>query len=145
EVEAAYFAAREAYLAAAQDPTNEELREGIAETYTGANLELTLKQLDELATTASFAEVDPDSPPSALFLEGPVLVESDAALADMVICEVNSERYLQRPAGAAEPVVIRDEPVVVRVFVRLEFVDGAWKSQSGDVLARVSTEDECFP
>ncbi|MEO1058234.1 MAG: hypothetical protein AAFY28_15090, partial [Actinomycetota bacterium] len=90
DVEAAYFAAREAYLAAAQDPANEELRQGIADTYTGANLELTTNQLDDFAESGTYAEVDPDDAPFAVNLEGPVRLESDPPLADLVVCEVNS-------------------------------------------------------
>ncbi|MEO1055872.1 MAG: hypothetical protein AAFY28_03065, partial [Actinomycetota bacterium] len=64
---------------------------------------------------------------------------------DLAHDEVNSERYLQSSTDGADEIVVRGDPVIVRVLVRMELVDDLWKSQSGEILARLSSADECVP
>ncbi|MEM8620190.1 MAG: hypothetical protein AAGF73_10745 [Actinomycetota bacterium] len=145
DVEAAYFAAREAYLAAAQDPTNEDLREGIADTYTGANLELANQLLDELAESATVAVVDPENAPFAVLLAGPVINSEDPTFAELVVCEINSEIYVPVDGITGSDPGLATNGSIIRLFVRFQLVDGSWLSRSGDVLAEIASADECVP
>ncbi len=145
DVEAAYFAAREAYLAAVQDPTNQDLREVALDLYAGLNRDQLVETLDEFESDGIRAVIDPDNPPIAIVLAGPELQSQDPNLADLVVCEVNSERYIAVAEGVGTSIAIREEAVIGRVLVRFVFDDGRWKSSEGEVLARLESVNECQP
>jgi hypothetical protein len=142
--EAAYIAAWEAYHAAILDPANPELREAIRRTYTGANLEGVLETLDGFVASGIVARANAIVPSEVSIQSAakPIPGEDDGA--DLIACERNSESYFEvRAAPNGEEALLRDEIVVLQVLVRIKYVAGRWRSESGETLSRLSGDVEC--
>ncbi len=145
-VEQAYFDAHAAYLAAARDPSNPELRAAIEGLFVGANLDLAISQLDGFLDSNYAARADEANPSRTEILAGPALVPGRSDLTELVVCEIDTERYFE--IGAAPDggdALVTDEIVVTRLLVRYELVGTSWKSSSGEVLAKLNTAEECSP
>ena len=144
-VEQAYFDARAAFQSAIQDPTNDELRSEIDRLFTGANLEQAVETLDSMAANGVEARPHPTEPAQAIVLAEPVISPEDPSIADIVVCEQNSEQFFDIDESTVNDVLIRDEIIVGRTRVRFAAIDGQWKSSSGEVLARLGSFEQCVP
>jgi len=142
--EQAYLDAFDAYIAAARDPSNPELRAEVERLYTGPNLESTVSRLDRFVQRGITSQEQPGSPSFAVVQEGPSFSESDDELIELIACEVDAERLVE--IGAAPDggdALVSDEVVVERILVRSRLIDGVWKSESGELLDELSSPDEC--
>lgn len=142
--EQAYLDAFDAYIAAARDPSNPELRAEIERLYTGPNLESTVSRLDRFVERGITSREQPGSPSFAVVQEGPSFSESGDELIELIACEVDAERLVE--IGAAPDggdALVSDEVVVERILVRSRLIDGVWKSESGELLDDLSSPDEC--
>jgi hypothetical protein len=143
--EQAYLDAFDAYIAAARDPANPDLRAEIERLYTGPNLEFTISQLDGFVEQNWVARPAED-PSRAVVLTSPVFLPDRTDIAELVTCELDSEIFVE-PGAAPDgsDALVSDEVVVRRGLTRLELVDGQWKSRSGEVLAELQSFEECDP
>ena len=143
-VEQAYLDSHAAYLAAARDPSNPELRAEVDRLYTGPNLERTTDLLDSFVARNYVARPDPEDPSRTEILAPAQLVDSSGALADLVVCEVNTEQFYETDAAPdGGDALVTDEMTVRRLIVLFEFVDGRWVSRSGERLADLSDPEDC--
>ncbi len=143
-VEQAYFDAHAAYLAAARDPSNPELRAEIERLYTGPNLQRTTELLDSFMDRNYVARPNPSDPSSSQVLAPAQLVDESGARADIVVCEVNTEAFYE-VGGAPDggDALVTDEITVRRLIILFELSDGQWQSRSGERLADLSDPAEC--
>jgi hypothetical protein len=143
--EQAYLDAFDAYIAAARDPSNPELRAEIERLYTGPNLEFTMSQLDGFVEQNWVAR-PADDPSRTIILLSPQFLPDRTDFVELVACEVDSEIFVEvggAPDGSDS--LVSDEVVVRRGLTRLELLDGQWKSRSGEVLAELATPEDCAP
>jgi hypothetical protein len=143
--EQAYLDAFDAYIAAARDPANPDLRAEIERLYTGPNLEFTISQLDGFVEQNWVARPG-DEPSRTMILLPPRFIPDRPEFVELVSCPIDTERFVE--VGAApdgSDALVTDEVTVRRTLVRLRFVDGGWKSDSGEVLAELNSPDECVP
>jgi hypothetical protein len=65
---------------------------------------------------------------------------------ELVNCEIDSEVFVE-PGGAPDgsDALVSDDIVIRRGLTRLELVNGQWKSRSGEVLAELTSADDCEP
>ena len=145
EAEQAYLDAFDAYIAAARDPANPELRADIERLYTGPNLEFTISQLDSFVEQNWVAR--PAKEPSrTVVVRPPQFLPDRTDVVELVVCEIDSEMFVE--VGAApdgSDSLVTDEVTVGRLLLRFIDVDGQWKSDSGELLTELSTPDECEP
>jgi hypothetical protein len=141
--EQAYLEAFDAYIAAARDPANPELRAEIERLYTGPSLELTVRQLDGFVREGWVARSS-DEPSRTTILLSPQFLPNRVDIAELVVCEVDSERFFEI-AGAPDgtDALVTDEMTVGRFLLRLRLVEGQWKADSGEVLAELASPEEC--
>jgi hypothetical protein len=141
--EQAYLDAFDAYIAAARDPANPELRAEIERLYTGPNLELTTQLLDNLVRQNRISR--PASDPSrTVIVAAPAFLPDRTDFAELVVCEVDTERYVEiggAPDGS--DALVTDAVTITRLLVRFENLGGEWKSNSGEVLAVLSASEDC--
>ncbi len=143
--EQAYLDAFDAYIAAARDPADPDLRADIERLYTGPNLEFTIDQLDSFVEQNWVARPG-EEPSRTIILLPPQYLPDRVDVVELVACEVDSEVFVEvggAPDGS--DALVNDETVVRRGLTRLELIDGRWKSRSGEVLAELLTPDECIP
>ena len=143
--EQAYLDAFDAYIAAARDPANPDLRAEIERLYTGPNLEFTISQLDSFVEQNWVAR-PAEEPSRTIILATPQFVPGRTDFVELVACEVNSEIFVEvggAPDGS--DALVTDELTVGRLVVRLQRVDGQWKTDSGETVAELSSPDECVP
>jgi hypothetical protein len=143
--EQAYLEAFDAYIAAARDPANPELRAEIERLYTGPNLEFTISQLDGFVREGWVAR-QADQQSKAIILTSPQFLPERTDFVELVSCEVNAERFVE--VGAApdgSDALVTDEVTVVRGLIRLELIDDQWKARSGETLAELASPEECEP
>jgi hypothetical protein len=143
--EQAYIAAWEAYHAAILDPSDPDLRAEVERTYMGGNLEIAVTALDGFVEADYVARANPDVPASVVIVKSALFVPGETDRAELIACEVNSEAYFE--AGSAPDggdALVRDEAVVLQLLVRIKLTDGVWKSESGEVLSRLSGDVECL-
>ena len=143
--EQAYLDAFDAYIAAARDPSNPELRAEIDRLYTGPNLEFTISQLDGFVRQNWVARPAED-PSMAMILLSPQYLPDRTDIVELVSCEINTERFVE--VGAApdgSDALVTDEVKVVRGLIRLELIDGQWKARSGETLAELDAPEDCEP
>jgi hypothetical protein len=143
--EQAYLDAFDAYIAAARDPSNPDLREEIERLYTGPNLEFTIDQLDGFVQQNWIARPG-EEPSRTEILAGPQFLSDRSDFIELVACEINTEVFVE--IGAApdgSDALVTDEVTVRRGLVRLRSIDGAWKADSGETLAELATPAECEP
>ncbi len=143
--EQAYLDAFDAYIAAARDPSNPDLRAAIERLYTGPNLEFTISQLDGFVEENWVARPGND-PSRTMILRTSRFVPDRTDFIELVSCEVNSEVFVEiggAPDGS--DALVTDEVTVGRLVVRLRQVDGLWKVDSGETIAELATPDECVP
>ena len=143
--EQAYLDAFDAYIAAARDPSNPGLRAEIERLHTGPNLEFTLSQLDGFVREGWVARAA-DPPSSTTILAAPQFLPDRTDFVELVACTVDTERFVE-PGGAPDgtDALVTDEVTVRRVLVRLLLIDGQWRSDSGEILAELSSPEECEP
>jgi hypothetical protein len=143
--EQAYLDAFDAYIAAARDPANPDLRADIERLYTGPSLEFTMSQLDSFVERNWVAR-EGDEPSRTELLLPPQFLPDRADIVELVACEVNTERFVE-VGGAPDgtDALVNDEVTVRRELVRLEFVDGQWRSRSGETLTELATSEDCAP
>jgi hypothetical protein len=142
--EQAYIESWEAYHAAILDPSDPELRAEVERTYMGGNLEVAVMALDGFVEADYVARVNPDVPAQVSLLNPAMFVPGETDLVDLIACEINSEWYYEvgaRPDGG--DALVRDEVVAVRLLVRIRWANGAWKSESGEVVASDAGDEEC--
>jgi len=141
--EQAYLDAFDASIAAGRDPANPELRAEIKRLFTGPNLELATQLLDNLVEQGRVAK--PASDPSrTVILVSPKFLPDRTDFAELVVCEIDTERYVElggAPDGS--DALVTDEVTVTRLLIRFENLDGEWKSNSGEILAELSAPKEC--
>ena len=143
-IEQAYFDALDAYDRAIQNPADSVSRERLRQSYVDPNLGSILATLDRLVEEGAVAQLNLDLPNAATILEGPVLLPDNPNRADLVVCEVRTDRYVKPGAGpGGVDVLVSDEIVVARILARMELVDGTWRSRSGERLANLATPDDC--
>ena len=143
--EQAYLDAFDAYIAAARDPSNPALRAEIERLYTGPNLEFTISQLDGFVRQ-NLRALPADERSRAMILQTARFVPDRADFIELVSCEVNSEIFVElggAPDGS--DALVTDEVTVGRLVVRLQQVDGLWKSDSGETIAELASPEECVP
>jgi len=143
--EQAYLDAFDAYIAAARDPSNPELRAEIDRLYTGPSLEFTISQLDGFVEQNWVARAA-DEPSRTTVLQAARFVPDRTDFIELVSCEVNSEIFVEvggAPDGS--DALVTDEVSVGRLVVRLRQVDGLWKVDSGDTIAELRSPEECVP
>jgi hypothetical protein len=143
--EQAYLDAFDAYIAAARDPANPDLRAEIERLYTGPSLEFTISQLDGFVREGWVARPG-DEPSRVIILLSPQFVPERSDFVELVACTVDGERFVE--VGAApdgSDALVSDEVAVNRLLVRLRSVDGSWRADSGETLAELSSPDECEP
>jgi hypothetical protein len=143
--EQAYIAAWEAYHAAILDPSDPELRAEVERTNTGLNLEAAISTLDGFVEENYVARAHLDQPAEVSVLTAAMPVPGELNLVDLIACEVNSESYFE--VGSAPDggdALVRDEVVVLRLLVRIRFVDGKWKTESGEILSRRTGDVGCL-
>ena len=141
-VKQAYLDLDAAYLAAAGDPANRELREAYRAAYAPDSFEGQASFLDELLTNGTRLRINPDVPRSVSF-PSPIDPLSASEIA-IEICEVDSD-VIYMPATDTQPEVIIDDRVVTRL-ARSVFVQRAerWVLESGELLDRwEGHEDSC--
>ena len=143
--EQAYLDAFDAYIAAARDPSNPALRAEIERLHTGPNLEFTISQLDGFVGEGWVAR-PADPPSSTTILAAPQFLPDRTDLVELVACAVDTEQFVE-PGGAPDgtDALVTDEVTVRRVLVRLLLIDGQWRSDSGEILAELSSPEECEP
>ena len=143
--EQAYLDAFDAYIAAARDPSNPELRAEIDRLYTGPSLEFTISQLDTFVRN-SWVALPTEQPSRTIILVSPQFVPERSDIVELVSCEVNAERIVEvggAPDGS--DALVTDEVTVDRLVVRLRLVDGTWRPNSGEVIAELGSPEECEP
>ena len=143
--EQAYLDAFDAYIAAARDPANPDLRAEIERLYTGPNLEFTISQLDSFVEQNWVAR-PAEEPSRTIILLAPQFLPDRTDVVELVACPVNTERFVE--AGGApdgSDALVTDEVTVRRLLVRLRLIDGQWKSDSGERLAELATPEDCTP
>ena len=143
--EQAYLDAFDAYIAAARDPSDPALRAEIERLYTGPNLEFTISQLDSFVEKNWVAR-PAEEPSRTIILLSPQFLPERTDFVELVACPINSERFVEvggAPDGS--DALVTDEITVRRLLVRLQFIDGQWKSDSGERLAELATPEECTP
>lgn len=143
--EQAYLDAFDAYIAAARDPANPDLRAEIERLYTGPSLEFTLSQLDSFVDNNWVARPG-DEPSRTELLLSPQFLPERADVVELVACEINTERFVEvggAPDGSDS--LVNDEVVVRRELVRLELIDKQWRSRSGETLAELVSPEDCTP
>jgi hypothetical protein len=143
--EQAYIESWEAYHAAILDPSDPDLRAEVERTYMGGNLEVAVTALDGFVEADYVARANPDVPASVVIVESALFVPGETDRAELISCEINSEAYFE--VGSAPDggdALVRDEAVVLQLLVRIKLTDGVWKSESGEVLSRLSGDVECL-
>ena len=143
--EHAYLDAFDAYIAAARDPSNPDLRAEIERLYTGPNLEFTIDQLDGFVEQNWVARPG-EEPSRTEILAGPQFLPYRTDFIELVSCEINGEVFVEvggAPDGSDS--LVTDEVTVGRLIVRLQRVDGLWKSDSGETIAELTSPKECEP
>ena len=143
--EQAYLDAFDAYIAAARDPSNPDLRADIERFYTGPNLEFTIDQLDAFVEQNWVAQPG-EEPSRTIILLSPQFLPDRKDFIELVACEVDGEVFVEvggAPDGS--DALVTDEVTVGRLLLRMAFVEGEWKSDSGETLAELSSPDECAP
>jgi len=143
--EQAYLDAFDAYIAASRDPSNPDLRAEIERLYTGPNLEFTISQLDGFVRQ-NLRALPAEEPSRTLILQTARFVTDRTDFIELVSCEVNSEIFVEvggAPDGS--DALVTDEVTVGRLVVRLQQVDGLWKSDSGETIAELASPEECVP
>ena len=143
--EQAYLDAFDAYIAAARDPSNPALRAEIERLHTGPNLKFTISQLDGFVGEGWVAR-PADPPSSTTILAAPQFLPGRTDFVELVACAVDTEQFVE-PGGAPDgtDALVTDEVTVRRVLVRLLLIDGQWRSDSGEILAELSSPEECEP
>ena len=143
--EQAYLDAFDAYIAAARDPSNPALRAEIERLYTGPNLRSTISQLDSFVEKNWVAR-PAEEPSRTIILLSPQFLPDRTGYVELVACPINTERFVEvggAPDGS--DALVTDEITVRRLLVRLQLIDGQWKSDSGERLAELATPEECTP
>ena len=143
--EQAYLDAFDAYIAAARDPANPDLRAEIERLYTGPNLEFTINQLDSFVEQNWVAR-PAEEPSRTIILLSPQFLPDRTDVVELVACPINTERFVEvggAPDGS--DALVTDEITVRRLLVRLKFIEGQWRSDSGERLADLATPEECDP
>ncbi|MGA9278420.1 hypothetical protein [Ilumatobacter sp.] len=132
EAEAAYLEAFEVGKEVLRNPDDPENVKHLENHFIGANLDVALENLRR-TTEGQFIARENDSNPSvATIVEPAEFVDGDPTLARLTVCEFNSDRIFEvgtAPDGG--DALRRDDPVSILLTVRMEFVDGKWRSQSG--------------
>ena len=120
--EQAYLDAFDAYIAAARDPSDPDLRAEIERFYTGPNLEFTIDQLDGFVEQNWIARPG-EEPSRTEILAGPRSLPNRTDFIELVSCEINSEVFVEvggAPDGSDS--LVTDEVTVGRLIVRLQLV-----------------------
>ena len=86
--EQAYLDAFDAYIAAARDPSNPDLRAEIERLYTGPNLEFTISQLDGFVEQNWVAQPG-EEPSRTLILLSPQFLPDRTDVVELVACPMN--------------------------------------------------------
>ena len=143
--EQAYLDAFDAYIAAARDPSNPDLRAEIERFHTGPNLEFTIDQLDGFVEQNWIARPG-EEPSRTIILLPPQFLPDRTDFVELVACEIDGEVFVE-PGAAPDgsDALVSDEVTVGRLLLRMAVVDGQWKSDSGETLAELSSPDECAP
>jgi len=143
--EQAYLDAFDAYIAAARDPANPDLRANIEALYTGPNLEFTISQLDSFVEQNWVARPG-EEPSRTMILESPQFLPDRVDRVELVACPINSEIIVETGAAPdGSDALVTDRTTVRRGLIRLSLVDGKWKSESGEMLAELTDPEECVP
>ncbi len=145
--EEAYLDAFDAYIAAARDPSNPDLRAEIERLYTGPSLEFTISQLDGFVREGWVARPGNEQEPSrAIILQDSSFFPDRPDIAELVSCEINSDVFVE-PGAAPDgsDALVNDEMTVDRALIRLEYIDGLWRVRSGETLANLSAPEDCVP
>ena len=143
--EQAYLDAFDAYIAAARDPANPDLRAEIERLYTGPSLEFTISQLDGFVREG-WAARPADEASNVIILLSPQFIPERSDFVELVACTFNSERFVEvggAPDGSDS--LVTDEVAINRLLVRLKLVDGTWRADSGETLAELSSAEQCAP
>jgi hypothetical protein len=143
--EQAYLEAFDAYIAAARDPTNPELRAEIERLYTGPNLEFTISQLDGFVREGWVARAA-DQPSRTMVVVSPQFLPDRTDVVELIVCEIDSEVFVE--VGAAPDgtnALVTDQTTAGRLLLRFVDIDGQWKSDSGELLTELRTPEECAP
>jgi hypothetical protein len=144
EAEAAYLEAFKIGKEALRNPLNPANEERIKERFTDANLALVLENL-RLTIDGNYISRENETNPSFAVIVKPAefIDPADPTLAIVEVCEFNSDKLYE--VGAApdgSDALVRDDPVSIILAVRLQLVDGAWKSKSGGVGQELKGEAE---
>ena len=143
--EQAYLDAFDAYIAAARDPANPDLRAEIERLYTGPSLEFTISQLDGFVREGWAARAA-EEPSRTIVLLAPEFLPDRGDVVELVACEVNTERFFEiggAPDGS--DALVGDEVTVRRALVRMERVEEQWRARSGETLGELATPQDCVP
>ena len=92
--EQAYLDAFDAYIAAARDPANPELRADIERLYTGPNLEFTINQLDSFVEQ-NWVALPGEEPSRTIILLSPQFLPDRTDFVELVACEVDGEIFVE--------------------------------------------------
>jgi len=143
--EQAYLDAFDAYIAAARDPSDPDLRADIERLYTGPNLEFTIDQLDGFVEQNWIARPG-EEPSRTIILLPPQFLPDRTDFVELVACEIDSEVFVE-PGAAPDgsDALVSDEVAVRRIVVRLRAGDDQWQSDSGEVVAELAGPSDCAP
>ena len=112
--EQAYLDAFDAYIAAARDPSNPDLRAEIERLYTGPNLEFTIDQLDGFVEQNWVARPG-EEPSRTIILLPPQFLPDRTDFVELVACEINTEVFVELGAAPdGSDALVTDEVTVRR-------------------------------
>ncbi len=93
---------------------------------------MALENLRRTIDGGFIARENADNPTSAEIIEPAEFVTDEPNTARLTACEFNSDRIFEvgtAPGGG--DTLRRDDPVSILITVRMQLVDGEWKSSSG--------------
>jgi len=132
DAEAAYLEAFEVGKEVLRNPDNPDNEQRISELYIGPNLDGVLEDLRRTVDGDFVAFVNDDNPSFATVVEPAEFVDDNPTEARLTVCEFNSDRIYEvgtAPDGSNS--LVRDDPVSILITVRMQLVEGQWKTSSG--------------
>ena len=144
EVEAAYFAAYDAYHTAILDPGDEDLRRQVRATYTAQALERVDSFLDRMVESKWIARPNPSVEASAVITGAVEFENGDRTLASIVACEINPEWFFELDSGPnGEEALLRDTVFRVDVAIEFELTEEGWKNAGGGEAVETAGVESC--
>jgi len=139
---AAAVEAKEAFWAARQDPTNEDLVARLGDVLGGANEIFVLAVIAEMIAAGEYTTPSPTVVHSYEVRPDSVQIDLNTGTATIESCEVDSW-ILMRSDPGGEPQIVDDGVLSNSLSEQFEFVDGRWVRVDGTQLATAGGPDSC--